>query len=367
MGLLRALGAQDSAVLMVFALPIVGQSHRPAPAGPRGLPTIERAAPRMVRVSLTDRCDMACTYCRPSRNDGYLPADDRLDLDTWEALLRGLVREGVRRVRITGGEPLLYRDLVAFVGRASALGLDDLALTTNASRLAPLAAALRAAGLTRITISLDTLDPDRFAAITRGGDLGAVLAGIEAARSAGFDEIKTNTVVLRGDNDHDLPALTAWAWDRGITPRFIEVMGVGEGANVWRDKLVPMRVQRERLAHLLCDDDPERDPERGPARYVEARDGSGRRVGFISGSTDTYCGGCDRLRATSDGTLRPCLATNDGVALGPSLREAVRVGADPGALVAEGLAAAWEKKPDALWKGCTEVTARTVSMRATGG
>jgi len=351
---------------MVFSLPILGQSSRPAPGALPG-PVVERASPRMVRVSLTDRCDMACTYCRPSRNDGYLPPDDRLGLDAWEALLRGLVAEGVRRVRITGGEPLLYRDLVAFVARTSALGLDDLALTTNASRLAPLAAPLRAAGLRRITVSLDSLDPVRFAAITRGGNLDDVIAGIDAARAAGFDEIKTNTVVLRGDNDDVLPAITEWAWARGITPRFIEVMGVGEGANVWRDKLVPMRVQRARLGHLLRDDDPARDPERGPARYVEARDGSGRRVGFISGSTDTYCGGCDRLRATSDGTLRPCLATNEGVALGPALREALGAGHDTTALVAEGLSAAWASKPDAAWKGCTEVTARSVSMRATGG
>lgn len=352
---------------MVFALPVVGQSARVAPTAYRPALRVERAAPRMVRVSLTDRCDMACTYCRPSRSDGYMPSEDRLDLDAWEALLRGLVREGVRRVRITGGEPLLYRDLPGFVRRARALGVDDLALTTNASRLAGMAVALRAAGLQRITVSVDSLDPARFAAITRGGDLAAVQAGIDAALAAGFDEVKTNTVVLRGENDDELPTLTEWAWARGITPRFIEVMGVGEGANVWRDKLVPMEAQRARLAHLLCDDDAARDHDRGPARYVLARDGSGRRVGFISGSTDTYCGGCDRLRATSDGTLRPCLATNDGVALGPALRAATRDGRDTDGLVADGLAAAWARKPDAQWKGCTEVTARSVSMRATGG
>lgn len=322
---------------------------------------VERASPRMVRISVTDRCDMACVYCRPSMRDGYIPAEDRLTVDGWEVLLRGLVREGVRRVRITGGEPLLFRDIVEVVRRVRALGVDDLALTTNASRLAALAAPLRAAGLQRVNISLDSLDAERFQRMTRGGDLGAVLRGVDAALAAGFDEVKTNTVVLRGENEHELEGITRWAWSRGITPRFLEVMGVGEGGRIWRDALVPAEVMRARLAPLLRADAPLRDDDRGPAKYVRSRDGA-HRVGFITGSSDTYCAGCDRLRATSDGMLRPCLATNDGVdaadALGPD--------APPGA-VRERLRAAWAMKPDARWKGCTEVTAREVSMRGTGG
>ncbi|MEZ4409727.1 MAG: GTP 3',8-cyclase MoaA [Polyangiales bacterium] len=319
-----------------------------------------RAAPAMARVSLTDRCDMACVYCRPSHRDGYLPADERLDVAQWERLARALVAEGVRRVRITGGEPLLHRDVVDIARRIKSAGVTDLALTTNASRLAALAAPLREAGVDRVTVSLDSLVPETFARVTRGGDLSAVLAGVDAALAAGFTEVKTNTVVLRGENDGELSSIARWAWDRGITPRFIEVMGVGEGARVWREKLVTVREMRRALGELLRDDDGARDAERGPARYVAARDGSDRRAGFITGMTDTYCAGCDRLRVTSDGVLRPCLATNDGV----SVVDAIEAGGDA---VRERLDEAWAMKPDATWKGCTEVTARAVNMRATGG
>jgi len=341
---------------MGFPLPVYNLPRAAA------APSVERASPRSVRISVTDRCDMACVYCRPSLRDGYLPAADRLDVDQWETLVAGLVKEGVRRVRITGGEPLLYRDVVEVVARIRALGVDDLALTTNGVRLDAMAAPLRAAGLRRVTVSLDSLDPERFWRITRGGELAAVLRGVDAALAAGFDEVKTNTVVLRGDNDDELPRIAAWAWAKGVTPRFIEVMGVGEGGHIWRDKLVTAREQRERLAHLLADVPGERDPDRGPSKYVPAREGGGRRAGFITGSSDTYCAGCDRLRATSDGVLRPCLATNDGVDVADDLR----AGADADA-VAERLREAWAMKPDGDWKGCTEETARAVNMRATGG
>ncbi|MBL8601764.1 MAG: GTP 3',8-cyclase MoaA [Myxococcales bacterium] len=346
---------------MAFQLPVVASTVR------AGRVAIERASARLVRVSLTDRCDMACVYCRPSRAEGYLAAEDRLDVDAWEAVLRGLYARGVRRVRLTGGEPLLFKDVVSMVRRIAALGFDDLAMTTHGAHLAPLAKTLREAGLRRLTISLDTLDPARFSAITRGGDFDAVIAGVEAARAAGFDELKTNTVVLRGENDESLEAMVRWAWARQITPRFIEVMGVGEGGKIWRDKLVSMAEQRRRLGHLLVDREATRDPDRGPAKYLFARDGSGARVGFISGSTDTYCGGCDRLRASSDGTLRPCLATADAVGFAAPLREAMREGDDTDAVIAEALDAAWAMKPDAQWQGCTEVSARGVSMRAIGG
>lgn len=339
---------------MVYALPVIQKSVTS--------PAVERASPRSVRISLTDRCDMACVYCRPSMRDGYLPAEDRLALDHWTTLVRALMSEGVRRVRITGGEPLLHRDVVEVVRRIRALGVDDLALTTNASRLAELARPLRDAGLQRINVSIDSLDGERFWRITRGGDLGAVLRGIDAAVAAGFDEIKTNTVVLRDDNDQELPDIVRWAWGLGITPRFIEVMGVGEGGRIWRDRLVPVDAMRAGLADVIEITHGERDPERGPARYARARDGSGRRVGFITGSTDTYCAGCDRLRATSDGMLRACLSTTDGV----SVADDLRAGAG-GERIAERLREAWAMKPDDTWKGCTEETARDVSMRATGG
>ncbi len=354
---------------MGFPLPVLrsvlaARALIPSEASVRQPPELSLSvtSPRSVRVSVTDRCDMACVYCRPSHRDGYLPVEDRLDIHHWESLLRTLVSQGIRRVRLTGGEPLLFRGIVDIVHRIRALGVDDLALTTNASRLRALALPLREAGLRRINISIDSLDPARFARMTRGGELSVVLDGISAALSAGFDEVKTNTVVLRGENDGELEAIVRWAWSLGLTPRFIEVMGIGEGGRIWRDALVPVAVMRASLAGVLTPEDGAVDPDRGPARYVSARDGGLHRVGFISGSTDTYCSGCDRLRATSDGVLRPCLSTTDGV----SVAEALRAGASP-TVIAESLHDAWRMKPDGHWKGCTEDTARAVSMRATGG
>jgi len=313
-----------------------------------------------VRLSLTDRCDLACVYCRPSRSDGYF--DTRLDDGAWKAMARGLVAAGVRRVRITGGEPLLHPRVVELVAFIADLGVDDLALTTNGTMLERLAEPLRVAGLRRLTISIDSLVQERFWRITRGGRLDRVLAGVQAAMDARFAELKTNTVVLRGDNDDELPAIVEWAWSRGIVPRFIELMGVGEGAKIHGDKLVSAREMRASLEALLHDEAGEPDPGRGPARYVRARRDPALRAGFITGSTDTYCGACDRLRITADGTLRPCLATTDGVAAKP---EAER--GDLEAL-ARAIDEAWAMKPDGqTWKGCTEATAAHVSMRATGG
>lgn len=319
-----------------------------------------RIAPKTVRVSLTDRCDLACVYCRPSRADGYF--DRRLSDEAWQTMIRGLVEAGVRRVRITGGEPLLHPRVVDLVAFVASLGVDDLALTTNATRLDRLAAPLRRAGLRRITISLDSLEHERFWRITRGGRLEAVLAGIDAVFAAGFDEVKTNTVVLRHTNDDELPALTEWAWARGITPRFIELMRIGEGARLPAEALVGASEMRARLSSLLCDEAGERDEARGPAKYVHARHDRERRVGFITGSTDTYCDRCDRLRVASDGMLRPCLATNDGV-----VAAAPANAGDVGGVV-RAISEAWDKKPDGqIWKGCTESSAASVSIRAIGG
>jgi cyclic pyranopterin phosphate synthase len=318
-------------------------------------------APRSVRVSLTDRCDLACVYCRPSRRDGYL--DSRLDESGWRSMLDGLIEAGVRRVRFTGGEPLLYRELEEVIAHGARLGFEDIALTTNATRLARRAEALRAAGLRRITISLDSLYPDRFARLTRGGRLAEVCAGIEAATAARFEEVKLNCVVLRGENDDELEALVRFAWARGIVPRFLEVMAVGEGARLIPDHLVTVREMRERLAALL---DPTStlaaDPNRGPARYLPSRHDPRLRVGFISGTSDTFCEGCDRLRVAADGFVRPCLSKTEGA----SARLSAEVG--DASAIAAAVARAWELKPDGrVWKGCTEASARQVSMRAIGG
>lgn len=339
------------------SLPLLSVAAAAAVAVPRAAPA---HPPRSVRVSVTDRCDFACTYCRPSRHDGY--ADGRLLLPAWKTMFDGLIRAGVRRVRLTGGEPLIHPSIVDIVAHLASLDLEDLALTTNASQLAHLAEPLRRAGLHRINVSLDTLDPTRFRALTRGGELGPVLEGIEAARSVGFGPIKLNTVVLRGVNDDELESIVRWAWERDLVPRFLEVMPIAEGARLVERHLVTVAEMRERLADRLRDDAAEAEPARGPARYVAARHDARLRVGFISGTSDTFCESCDRLRVSSTGTLRPCLATDDGV----EAAAAARVG--DAAAIERRIAEAWAKKPDGtVWKGCTESTAASVSMRAIGG
>ena len=342
------------------SLPIL-RSHAPRPA-----PEVDRlealataTPPRSVRLSLTDRCDLACVYCRPHKRDGYF--ERPLDLDAWKTIVRGLVQAGVRRVRLTGGEPLLYGRVVEVIRFLGELGLGDLALTTNATRLAKLAKPLREAGLMRVNISLDTLDAERFARITRGGDLAPVLAGVDAALEAGFDEIKLNAVVVRGENDDELARIVEWSWDRGIVPRLLEVMQIGEGAKL-AHRVVSATEMRERLGDLIEDEAAVGERDRGPAKYVRARGRADRKVGFITGTTDTYCDGCDRLRVASDGTLRPCLATEDGVGAAASARAGDADG------VSEALREAWAQKPDGkAWKGCTEPSAARISMRQIGG
>jgi cyclic pyranopterin phosphate synthase len=325
-----------------------------------GLPAVKTATPpRSVRLSLTDRCDLACIYCRPHKQDGYV--DERLDLEAWHTMVRGLVGAGVRRVRLTGGEPLLHRDLVPVVRFLGTLGLDDIAITTNATRLEKLAVPLRDAGLRRVNVSLDSLEAERFKRMTRGGKLDVVMRGIDAALAAGFDEIKLNAVIVKDENDTEVEALVRWSWERGIVPRLLEVMAIGEGANL-ADRVVTANEMRARLAHLLVPGDPEREKDRGPARYLVARHDATKKVGFITGTSDTYCKGCDRLRVASDGMLRPCLATNDGL----SAANLARTGDAAGVTAA--VADAWTMKPDGeSFKGCTEPSAADVSMRGIGG
>jgi cyclic pyranopterin phosphate synthase len=316
--------------------------------------------PRSVRLSVTDRCDFACTYCRPSRSDGY--TDGRLMTSAWRTMFDALRTAGVCRVRLTGGEPLVHPEIVSIVKQLSTIGFEDVALTTNASQLARLAKPLRDAGLHRLNISIDTLDADRFRAVTRGGELGPVLAGIDAAIEAGFAPIKLNTVVLRGINDDEIEKILLWAWERRLVPRFLEIMPIAEGAKMVGEHLVKVSDMRRMLASYLVDEDALVDPGLGPAKYVRARHDSELRVGFISGTSDTFCESCDRLRVSSTGVLRPCLATDDGV----DASQAARSGdtEEIGRQIGE----AWLMKPDGkVWKGCTEETAALVSMRAIGG
>ncbi len=316
--------------------------------------------PRSVRISVTDRCDFACTYCRPSRNDGY--SDGRLMTGAWKVMFEGLKNAGVRRVRLTGGEPLIHPEIVAIVGHLASMGFEDLSLTTNASQLEELAFPLKEAGLHRINISIDTLDDARFSAITRGGSLKKVLAGIEMAQKAGLSPIKLNTVVLRGENDDELSRILLWAWERRMVPRFLEVMPIAEGARLAKTHLVTAAEMKESLAAYLMAEEGAPEPGLGPAKYVRARHDPALRAGFITGTSDTYCASCDRLRVSSTGVLRPCLATDDGV----DASSEARLG--DAEAIAQRIEDAWRLKPDGTrWKGCTEETAASVSMRAIGG
>lgn len=287
-----------------------------------------------LRVSVTDRCNLRCTYCLPAEGLVWKPGDTLLTDDELVRIVGVFVALGVRRVRLTGGEPLLRRSLPDLVRRLADLGLDDLALTTNGIHLAAQAGALASAGLTRVNVSLDTVDPAAFTALTRGGRVGPVLAGIEAARAAGLRPIKINAVLLA---EHGLePALGLvehFAAHAGETElRFIEHMPFG--ALVGRH--VPAASLRAALDARYGMTPIGRGPG-GPA--VRWRLGSGLVVGFISPITEHFCETCNRLRLEADGHLRTCLSRDDT----PSLRVLLRDGADDAALAASVRRMVWGK------------------------
>jgi cyclic pyranopterin phosphate synthase len=287
-------------------------------------PQLEDAHGRPItylRASITDRCDLACAYCMPpDGEDDHARRDEQLGFDELARIVDVFARSGVRRVRLTGGEPLVRRDVVQLVAllraRHPALAL---AMTTNGTRLAALAAPLREAGLDTVNVSLDALDPGLFRTITRGGDVAAVLSGIRAARAAGLS-VKLNTVLLGGVNDAEIPGLVDFAWSLDIVPRFIELMPLGEGARLPQARFVSAAQALAPIAHRLRDDPAPGEAAHGPARYRHAADGSGRRVGVITALSDAFCGACNRLRLTARGELRACLASPDGMRLGEHLR-----------------------------------------------
>ena len=280
-----------------------------------------------LRLSLTDRCDLRCTYCMPERMT-FVPRPEILTLDELDRVASCFIRLGVRKLRLTGGEPLVRKgavNLVTALGRYLRDGaLDELTLTTNGSQLAPHAETLAAAGVRRINVSLDHLDPARFAQITRGGDIRKTLAGIEAARAAGM-AIKINAVVLRHDNLEHLPDLVAWAHARGMAVSLIEVMPIGDVGIDRFDQHVPMPEARKRLEARwpLVDIAIHTG---GPARY--ARTSTGGVVGFITPLSRIFCDGCNRVRVSADGKLHACL----GRGVAADLRSALRNHRDDSAL-----------------------------------
>lgn len=273
-----------------------------------------------LRVSVTDRCDLRCVYCM-SEHMTFLPKADILTLEELDRLCSAFVAKGVRKLRLTGGEPLVRRSIMTLVtalSRHLASGaLDELTLTTNASQLGKYAAALAGCGVRRVNVSLDTRDPDRFRAITRWGDLAQVLAGIEAARRAGL-AVKINAVALKGVNEDELADLVAWAHGEGMDITLIEVMPLGDIGEVRLDQYLPLSLVRARLAerYALIDTD---DRTGGPARYVRVAE-TGGRLGFITPLTHNFCESCNRVRVTCTGTLFMCLGQEDAVDLRAPLR-----------------------------------------------
>jgi cyclic pyranopterin phosphate synthase len=273
-----------------------------------------------LRVSVTDRCDLRCFYCM-SEDMTFLPKADLLTLEELDRLCSAFIAKGVKKLRLTGGEPLVRRNVMSLVrslSRHVASGaLGELTMTTNATQLARFASELADCGIRRINVSLDTLDAQKFRAITRWGELDKVLAGIEAARAAGI-AVKINAVALKGLNEDEIPSLMQWAHGKGMGLTLIEVMPMGEIGAGRIDQYVPLSLVRARLAqrYTLSDLD---ESTGGPARYVRVSE-TGGKLGFITPMTHNFCEACNRVRITCTGTLHTCLGQEDAADLRKPLR-----------------------------------------------
>ncbi|MBB3901736.1 cyclic pyranopterin phosphate synthase [Methylobacterium brachythecii] len=273
-----------------------------------------------LRISVTDRCDFRCSYCM-AENMQFLPKRDLLSLEELDRLCNVFVERGVRKLRITGGEPLVRRDIMQLFRRLSrhldSGALDELTLTTNGSQLGRFAPELADLGIRRVNVSLDTLDADKFKDITRRGDLPTVLAGIEAARKAGI-KVKINAVALKGLNEHEIPDMIRWAHGLGMDMTLIEVMPLGEIDGDRTDQFLPLSVAREHLEEQFTLT-PLAHRTGGPARYVKIEE-TGGRLGFITPLTHNFCEGCNRVRLTCTGQLYLCLGQEDSADLRAPLR-----------------------------------------------
>lgn len=292
-----------------------------------------------LRVSVTDRCDFRCVYCM-AEDMTFLPKKDVLSLEELDRLCSAFVAKGVRKLRLTGGEPLVRRDIMWLfrqLGRHLESGnLDELTLTTNGSQLSRFADELYDCGVRRVNVSLDTLDPDKFLAITRWGKLGKVMAGIRAAQSAGL-AVKINAVALKGVNEHEIDQMIRWCGDEGLDLTLIETMPLGDIDGDRTDQYLPLSLVRSRLMeHWMLEDIDYQTG--GPARYVRVRE-TGRRLGFITPMTHNFCESCNRVRLTCTGTLYMCLGQEDAA----DLRAPLRTGDD--AALADAIDEAISRKP----------------------
>jgi GTP 3',8-cyclase len=317
-----------------------------------------------LRVSVTDRCDLRCVYCM-SEHMVFLPKAEVLTLEELDRIASAFVATGTRKLRLTGGEPLTRKGLMTLVERLSrhlASGaLDELTLTTNGTRLAEFAPQLAAHGVRRLNVSLDTLKPELFARLTRGGDLGKVMGGIAAARDAGL-HVKINTVALAHDNAAELPELIRWAHGEGMDLTLIETMPMGEVEADRSDQFLSLEaVRRELASYWTLSDLPL--STGGPARYVRVAE-TGGRLGFITPLSHNFCEACNRVRLTCTGTLHTCLGREDAA----DLRAVIRAGADDTGLI-DAIRLAVDAKPKGhdfhIGRGLGPAVAR--HMSTTGG
>ena len=275
---------------------------------------------RYLRVSVTDRCDLRCFYCM-SEDMTFLPKADLLTLEELDRLCSAFIAKGVRKLRLTGGEPLVRRNVMSLVRslsrHLSTGALNELTLTTNGSQLSRFANELADCGVRRINVSLDTLDADKFRAITRWGDIDKVLAGIEAARAAGL-AVKINAVALKNLNEDEIPPLMRWAHGKGMGLTLIEVMPMGDVGAGRLDQYVPLSLLRARLAQQFTLTDLD-ESTGGPARYARVAE-TGGKLGFITPMTHNFCESCNRVRITCTGTLHTCLGHEDASDLRKPLR-----------------------------------------------
>ncbi|GAA4053233.1 GTP 3',8-cyclase MoaA [Parerythrobacter jejuensis] len=316
-----------------------------------------------LRLSVTDRCDLRCTYCMPERMQ-FLPRAEVLTLEELRDLARGFMARGITKIRLTGGEPLVRRDVIDLIralGRYVGDGLEELTLTTNGTQLAGHAQAIADAGVRRINISLDTLDRETFQRLSRRDALASVLGGISAAKAAGL-KVKINTVAMKGVNEHEIPALIKWAHGEGHDITLIETMPLGEIDEDRTDQFLPLIAVQDDLEQrwTLTESDHRTG---GPSRYVDVAE-TGGRLGLITPLTNNFCAGCNRIRVTATGQLYPCLGGGEQVDLRAALRSD-----QPEANLATALDTAMRIKPERhhFKIGEGEAPAQPRHMSMTGG
>jgi GTP 3',8-cyclase len=293
-----------------------------------------------LRISVTDRCNLRCTYCMPEEGMAFLPRSALLTFDEIARVARVARTLGVSSIRLTGGEPLVRKGISGLVAQLEAIGFEDLALTTNGMQLAGAADQLAAAGLRRVNVSCDSLRAERFRSIRRQGDLQTVLHAMDVAEGAGLSPLKVNVVLLRGRNDDEVIEFAAFARDTGRIVRFIEFMPLDADGKWDRDQLVPGREVFERISAVWPLERAKDHDDTAPAERFRFADGNGE-IGLISSVTQPFCGSCNRLRLTADGALRNCLFSDDE----RTVRDMLRTHGNDAELALQFRRAVWGKMP----------------------